>query len=228
MGRIPRNVRGGQWIATVERLGCVPPCVRDAFSWLPHPYTVTRGVVTWFWMGKNVERRRGGIDYEADPPTPQRPDSERCSSCIFQEPPWSQGYAGCSHSWLHDRDGDCQGFVARPEFLERQPSYAEFCRPPSLGDNIHLLPHPYWSDGTRYSDFGPSCNLPSGYHARISKPGWFEAGACSVYASLERERHRRFWQWARDKTAEETGAFQYNMFVSDAIRQLEMEEGNEE
>jgi hypothetical protein len=32
---LPRNTRVGQSVARVRRPGYVPPCVQDAFSWLP-------------------------------------------------------------------------------------------------------------------------------------------------------------------------------------------------
>jgi len=199
-GRLPENSNEGKWIAYVERLGYVPPCVRDASSWLPHPYVQNkRGEMVWYWMA------------HGDPPPDIQPPGERCNDCIFQEPAWSQGFAGCSHSWLHDRDGDCQVFVDRTEFLERQPSYENFCHPPGLVD-VHLETFPYWSDGTTYAEFTPSTNLPSGYFVRLNMPRLIRAGAALLYEVVDHERWRRFWQWAERVTVERLGAYQAGLF----------------
>ena len=82
VGRLPRNESAGQFIATVETLGYVPPCVRDAFSWLPHA------------VGERGRRRRDkeiiwSWELYNDPPPTPRPPGVRCSQCVFQEPRWS-------------------------------------------------------------------------------------------------------------------------------------------
>jgi hypothetical protein len=103
--------------------------------------------------------------------------------------------------------------VDRGEFLEQvHLSYREICKPPRLIESAHLVDLPYWRDGTRYSDFGPTVNLPSGYHARLNMPAWWANGAASVYGAIEWERLRRFWQWAERVTVEQVGAFQPDMF----------------
>ena len=207
LGRLPRNESDGKFIAQVEALGYVPPCVRDAFSWLPHPY-VRRGrgrraEVIWFWEL-----------HDERPPTPQEPPGSRCSQCVFQEPRWSQGYAGCSHSWLHDRDEDCRAFYVRDEILARFPSSAGICRPPNV-EHPRLLSVPYWSDGSTYADFHPSCNLPSAYYAWLNwRDWWMRSGGQGVYAAIDRERLRRFWQWAEDESIRQIGFFQGNLFIS--------------
>jgi hypothetical protein len=207
-GRLPRNTHAGQFVATVEKLGYVPVCVRDAFSWLPHPWgkagrSRDSGLI-WFWQGYAGEYGR--------PPSPEQPSGSRCRHCVFQEPSWSQGYAGCSHSWLHDRDDECRAFLDRAELLARLPGYAQFCQPPQVAPE--LLHTPYWSDGTTYAAFGPSCNFPSGYYARLNVPEWVASGAERMYQAVEGERLRRFWQWAEEETIRRAGVFQPNLFLS--------------
>lgn len=212
-GKLGRNVRNGRWISDVEQLGYVPPCVRDAFSWLPHGFIKHgRGKsarLVWDWQVR-----------DGKPQTPQAPDSERCNRCIFQEPKWSQSYAGCSHSWLHDRDGNCQAFFDRAELIAKDARWAEFCKPPVLDDRATdgddasaLLAAPYLADGTRWIDIQPSCNLPSAYYAQLNNRALMDCFG-KVYLWVEGERLRRFWEWARDEVTAETGSFQYNMFLT--------------
>jgi len=217
MGKQPgisRNTKTGRWIYDVETLGYVPPCVRDAFSWLPHGWIKHgRGKsarLVWDW-----QTRDGG------PHQPQTPDSDRCTRCIFQEPKWSQGYAGCSHSWLHDRDGDCRAFVDAKDMIERDQRWATFCHVPVLdpsmadGDDVALLiTSPYLPDGTRWMDLTASCNIPSSYYAQLNMPAFLNFFQ-DVYGSLEIERLRRFRQWSADEIERETGFYQYNMFLSE-------------
>ena len=210
-GRLPRNESAGQFIATVETLGYVPACVRDAFSWLPHAW------------GERGRRRRDkeiiwSWELYDDPPPAPRPPGARCNQCVFQEPRWSQGYAGCSHSWLHDQDGGCRAFFSRGEMLARFPSSAGICRPPGV-EHPRLLHVPYWSDGSTYADFGPSCNLPSGYCAHLNWRDWWEEGGQGWYVEPERERLRRFWEWARAQTIRQAGFFQDNLFISAYLEQ---------
>ncbi len=199
---LPKNTRDGQFIALVEKLGFVPFCVRDAFSWLPHPVghepRRRSGPWIWFW------------EQHGDPaPTPEAPDSPRCNDCIFQEPPWSQGYAGCSHSWLHDKDQRCRAFFSRAEFLKQRPDYAQVCRPiqPDVpaADWARLSQVPYWSTGERFIDFAPSANFPSHFYATLN---WEELDEIDFYSSIEVERLRRFDEWKRSKTIETLGTFQ--------------------
>jgi hypothetical protein len=217
VGRIPKNTRSGGQIATVERLGYVPPCVKDAFSWLPHPYgMVGRGKKAkpmWFWEA-HLENRRP-VPNGNPPPAILAADGQRCHRCVFQEPAWSQNHAMCSHSWLNDHGGECRVFIDRDEFLEVQPGYARFCRPPKLADAPdELMSRPYRPDGTLYSEYRSSCNLPSGYVARLNMPKWY-AAAASLYGLVEQERLRRFWQWAREETTKQIGVFQLNMFLDE-------------
>jgi hypothetical protein len=122
------------------------------------------------------------------------------------------------NSWMHDHDGDCQAFMDRDEFLAIHPTYAQICVPPRLGDSVlgmeEMLQRPYRQDGTRYIDYQPSCNLPSGYHARLNMPRWF-ASAQPVYDAIEYERLRRFRQWARMQEIQQTGTYQYDMFLDE-------------
>lgn len=207
-GRISRNTFDGKFIADVERLGFVPPCVRDAFSWLPFPVSKNgkgkKARLVWYWEA-----------HDEPPPEIMSPDSPRCNECIFQEPAWSEGYAGCSHSWLHDRDGDCRAFMARQEVLELRPDYAKFCVPirPVAEDDLdweRLSSVAYWRDGTRFCDFRPSLNFPSHFFASLNATWLDEVG---LYAELEQERLRRFLQWAKDETLKRTGMYQGNLFL---------------
>ena len=206
-GRLKRNTREGKWIESVRRLGQVPPCVRDAFSWLPHPLSKGKrgrgGRLIWFWMSHHQDQPDAKFAPAIAPP-----DSERCYSCIFQEPAWSQGYAGCSHSFLRDKDGDCQAFVDRDELLAQHPSYHGVCQPPGIPADADLHALPYWRDGTCCQDFKPSANLPSGYHVRLNMRGWWNDGASTIYGASEHERLRRFWQWAEQITIEREGVYQ--------------------
>jgi hypothetical protein len=201
-GRPKKNTRDGQFIAQVEALGWVPYCVQDAFSWLPHPWGRANRTkpLAWFW------------EPYGDPPPPiLDPQGGRCIECIFQEPPWSQSYARCSHSWLHDHDGDCQAFFARSRFLDLHPAYTDFCRPPSVP--LQLLDRPYRHDGTPYGSYRPTANLPSGYCAWLNYRQWWDNGAAGLYSATQNERLRRFWQWAADRSIEESGAYQPNLFL---------------
>lgn len=211
-GSISHGTSSGQFIKTVEKLGYVPPCVRDAFSWLQHPFgRVGRGTkaqIIWFWQYYE------GTEF-GRPPEILKPDSARCGECVFQEPPWSQGYAGCSHSWLHNHDGDCQAFFSRAEFLKLRPDYAEFCvKPPLICDDTdvaHLGSLAYWADGTCYDDLPhATLNIPSSYYASLNMEWLHESG---LYSAIEAERLRRFWQWTEEE-AKKVGMYQYNMFLT--------------
>ena len=202
---LPANTQDGKFIADVARLGWVPFCVRDAFSWLPHP------------VGHLPRRRKGPWVWNWDmqsepPPTPMPPDSLRCNECIFQEPIWSEGYAGCSHSWLHDRDQQCRAFFARVEFLKLRPDYAQVCCPirpdvPSE-DWERLSQTPYWSTGERFADFKPSLHFPSHFYVTLN---WEALDEIGFYDEIEVERLRRFKEWTQAKTVETLGAFQLSL-----------------
>lgn len=206
-GKLKKNIRLGEMAAAVAQLGYVPPCVADAFSWLPHPFTqVGRGrkkKVLWFW------------EVYGDPPPAQSEwNGQRCGECIFQEPKWSQKYPRCAHSWCHDDDGDCQAFYSVDEFLEVNPSYADFCRVPTLDGSEHLLDTPYLPDGTTYREFKPCCRFPSHHHARIDMTWWYQNEAVrNTYAAVEYERLRRFQQHVAEETAREEGGYQMDMFL---------------
>jgi len=218
-GRIAKNTKAGQTIAQVEQLGRVPPCVRDAFSWLPYPWgKIGHGKnakKVWFWeYNATMPARSQAAPTLAPPPPIQAPSSERCNLCIFQEPEWSQGYAGCSHSWLWDHDGDCQAFYSRDELLARRPEFADFCKVPALpeleGDPV--LDRPYRPGGKPYSVFTASCHWPSAYIANLNMRA-FAQYAHSVYSAVMAERWRRFWQWAEEETLKREGRFQYSFLT---------------
>ena len=104
----------------------------------------------------------------------------------------------------------------RGEFLAGRPDaeyWRTLCKPPSiLETGFEHGDAPYLADGTTYNEIEPSCNWPSAYYAQLNRPRFFSF-AQKVYAAVEHERLRRFRQWTRERTVEETGAYQYNMFI---------------
>jgi hypothetical protein len=136
---------------------------------------------------------------------PKSPSSERCNRCVFQSPPWSQLHLDCAISWLNDEDGDCRVFLDRDEFLEKKPSYARFCRKSvPAGWPLDLFPEvfPGWKRWDELPEY--TCNLPGPYHAMLNFPDWYRS-AGKLYVPIERERLRRFAQWARSDALGEAG-----------------------
>ncbi len=183
-GKIARNYGDGEMLlGTLER-GWVYTSVREAFSWLP-PAVPPR----------LSEQRDAG---------PQPPSGNRCASCVFQEPEWSQGHANCSHSWLHDHDDDCRAYHSKAEVISQNPGYAQFCPVTKSQDWPEELVDvfPGWK---RWDDLHPSCNFPSHYCAMLNLPGWYSHPAVqAMYQAVDRERFRRFYQWAKLALDKET------------------------
>ena len=203
----------------VKRLGYVPFCVRDAFSWLPHSFTNfgTRKHprIDWYWM-------QGGDDVPA-----KQPCGKRCPDCIFQEPEWSQGHAACAMSWLNDDDGDCRAFISRQEFrAQHGTTFDEICMPMAPTSEemdpatwARLAQAPYWSDGTPFTTFQPSLNFPSEYYALLNWQEWYENGGGQLYAHTRRERMRRFEQYADDKELQKRGVLQLDLPIEMYVAQ---------
>ncbi len=206
--RLDASTSDGEMARSVRRLGYVPPCVKDAFSWLPHAYAMKgRGKKArpyWFWeVG------------QGDLAAPPMNDGLRCVTCVFREPEWSQTYAGCSYSWLNDHDGECQMYWKVEEAVAHSPALATFCRKPRL-QYPELELRPYLADGRTYAelpDFSP--HLPNRYIGLLNYREWVNNTPAmqAIYQCAEAERLRRFRQWEIDKTIEVKGAFQLNLFL---------------
>jgi hypothetical protein len=230
---LPRNTRAGQFVDRVRRLGRVPNCVRDAFSWLPPAIPrAPRGVdiVLRKAMGVGLspleasdedllaldQVGRGRLQayrewLDAGMPDvrfdtgPQPISGERCDRCVFQSPPWSQCYRHCAISWLHDEDSDCRAFLDRREFLSERPSYARFCRKSvPAGWPLDLFPEVF-PGWKRWEELPTyTCNLPSGGYAMLGFREWYKS-ARVMYVPVERERLRRFAHWAQTDALDEAG-----------------------
>lgn len=234
---LPRNRRAGKFVAAVRELGYVPFCVQDAFSWLTPAVPALSGqiqAVVQAALAAGLQPSRAGDEelLALDGITPRRvtvfrawlsaggpgndvqrdhgplpADGERCSDCVFQSPSWSQCHAKCSHSWLHDHDGDCRAFVGHDYLLGLNPGYARFCpKPRVMGWAYDIFPDvfPGWKRWDELPE--ATCNLPSHYYARLNLREWYDGRAVQAgYWAVERERLRRFAEWANDEALREAG-----------------------
>jgi|GEM_PF-5118766 len=209
---------GDSFVRDVKRLGHVPFCVRDAFSWLPHPggNTGTRKhpQYNWYWVK------------QGDSAPAKLPCGQRCHNCIFQEPTWAQGHAGCTMSWLNDDDGDCRAFISREQIREvHGTKFDDTCVPMFPFEGIddatceRLANSPYWSDSTTFASFQPTLNFPSEYYARLNWETWYENGGWKLYAHTQAERMRRFMQYAGDKELQKRGVRQLDLPIEMYVAQ---------
>lgn len=216
------NSPEGALIRDALATGVVPFCVRDAFSWLPHPYgnigTRKHPNFVWGW--------NHGHGDERDRVPDKQPCGKRCANCVFQEPAWSQGHAACSMSWLHDDDGDCRAFLARADILAEHPHLENCCVPlhpfdAQIPDEARerMSNEPYWSDGTTFAEFKPSCNFPSEYYAMLNWREWYQNGGWQLYEPAQRERLRRLEQYADDLELQKRGFRQLDLPIEMYIAQ---------